>query len=249
MAGDVALVDLFDWDLPIGRCIGVLMQYEQSECVSLDSRVPLVVDEWAFADQLAPRRRRSWVAGRAAMRIALAREGIEAPAVDHDDRGAPVLPPGWSGSISHKEVQRTGETLGGAACERGDVVAVALAGREAMARLGVDVEFDRAPSMDIASHVLRQDEDAALAEMETPARAREVVLRFSAKEALFKALDPFVRRHVGFNEVAVTPHRDGFAGVVWHLASERDEGSFASDVIWRRTTGLVVTMARVRRRP
>jgi 4'-phosphopantetheinyl transferase EntD len=179
------------------------------------------------------------------MRIALAREGIEAPAVDRDDRGAPVLPPAWAGSISHKEVLRAGDIVGDATCERGDVVAVALAGREPMARLGVDVEFDRVPTVDISSHVLTQDEDAALAEMETSARAREVALRFSAKEALYKAVDPFVRRYIGFKEVTVNPHPDGSADAAWHLGAESREGPFASSVLWRRTLGLVVTMARV----
>jgi 4'-phosphopantetheinyl transferase EntD len=243
----MTLVVLFDWDLDFGRCIGVRLPNDQFESRRPmdDPRVQLSREDWALADELPQRRRRPWVAGRAAMRIALAREGIDSRAIGRDDRGAPVLPAGCSGSISHKEVQRPDDLPSHASCEGGDVIAVALVKREPVARLGVDVEFDRAPSVDIASHVLTSDEDAALADLDPATRPREVVLRFSAKEALYKAVDPFVRRHIGFKEVKVTPHPDGSGDVEWRLAGKAGEPPFESRVLWRRELGLVVTMARV----
>jgi 4'-phosphopantetheinyl transferase EntD len=240
------LVVLFDWDLPLGRCVGVRLACEQSEPATAVSRagITLLDQEWAMADDFPPRRRRSWIAGRAAMRIALAREGTEAPAVGHDDRGAPVLPAGYGGSISHKEVARPDE-VGGSSWERADVVAVALVRRELVARLGVDVEIDRCPSADIATRILRGDEVAAVEGMDPAVRTRETLLRFSAKEALYKAIDPYVRRYVGFKEVAVTPHPDGSADVAWHLEARQGQGSFESSVLWRSVSGLIVTMAKV----
>lgn len=247
MTAPMTLVVLFDWDLDVGRCIGVRLPNDESESLRpvVDPTVQLACEEWALADELPQRRRRTWVAGRAAMRIALDRKGIDACAIGRDARGAPVLPIGCAGSISHKEVQRHDDLPSRASYERGEVIAVAIAKQETVARLGVDVELDRAPAMDIASHVLTQDEDAALAELDPAARAHEVVLRFSAKEALYKAVDPFVRRYVGFKEVAVTPHPDGSADVEWRLVGKAGEPPFESRVLWRRDLGLVVTMARV----
>jgi 4'-phosphopantetheinyl transferase EntD len=247
----VALVVLFDWDLPLGRCVGVRLASEPSEGNEVDSRrgLPLLDAEWQMTEALPPRRRRPWIAGRAAIRIALAREGMEAPAVGHDDRGAPVLPAGCAGSISHKEVRRADEADAEASWAPGDVAAVALVRREFAARLGVDVELDRRLSADIASRVLTGGEETGIAGMDQAMRSREVLLRFSAKEAIYKAVDPYVRRYVGFKEVGVTPRPDGSADVTWHLdPQENNEGLFDASVLWRRVSGLVVTMARVGRR-
>ena len=73
------------------------------------------------------------------MREALLRVEIDAPAVLTDSRGAPVLPAGVSGSISHKTK-----------------LAVALVARESRARLGVDIEDDVVGSLDISRRVLRR---------------------------------------------------------------------------------------------
>jgi len=163
-----------------------------------DALAALLPEEQARAAELAPVRRRDWVAGRRALRAALARAGLACDApVLADDRGAPVLPAGVDGSVSHK---------------RG--LAVALASpRDPAARVGVDVELLAAARLDIAPRVLTPDERAALADLDASARARAVTLRFSLKEAVYKAIDPFVRRYVGFREVAVWPAPDGTARV------------------------------------
>jgi enterobactin synthetase component D len=163
-----------------------------------------------------------------AMREALATAGVDAPAILADARGAPVLPPGIAGSISHKES-----------------LAVAIVARGA-ARVGVDVEIDAASAPDIAPKVLTDGERAELASLEANERAREVKLRFSAKEAIYKALDPFVRRYVGFKEVSVRPLPGGGAEVGVHLPSS--EGAFVIEVRWLRWEGFVLTTARVQLR-
>jgi enterobactin synthetase component D len=89
------------------------------------------------------------------------------------------------------------------------------------------------------------DEQAEIASLEAHDRALEVKLRFSAKEAIYKALDPFVRRYVGFKEVAVRPLHGGGAEVGVHLPSS--EGAFVIEVRWLRWEGFVLTTARVER--
>jgi enterobactin synthetase component D len=214
----------FDFHLEHGRCVGVRLSDAEGTIQAL-AESTLGPEERAFAAGLTAVRRRTWVGGRVAMREALAKAGVEAPAILANLRGAPVLPPGIAGSISHKES-----------------LAVALVARGA-ARVGVDIEIDAASAPDIASKVLTDDERAELAGLEAHMRAREVRLRFSAKESIYKALDPFVRRYVGFKEVAVRPLPGGGAQVGMHLPAS--EGTFVIQVRWLRWEGFVLTTARV----
>jgi 4'-phosphopantetheinyl transferase EntD len=223
----VVLDVAFDIELEHGRCVGVRIPEGEAAVAALAEG--LAPEEAAFARGLSPLRRRTWIGGRAALRQALARAGFEVTTpVPADDRGAPALPPGISGSVTHKEG-----------------LAAALVAHATGARVGVDIEHDVVGKQDIASHILADDEVAELSALDAPSRAREVLLRFSAKEAIYKALDPFVRRYVGFKEVSVVTQPDGGARVISRL---RDgEGPFAIDVRWRRFHGIVLTTARVER--
>jgi len=134
----------------------------------------------------ADARKRTFAAGRAAMRLALGERGATCGPILSDVRGAPTLPAGVSGSISHKET-----------------VAVALVDDVGPWRVGVDVEVERTQKIDISRRVLTDDELEQLSGLEPPARARLVLTRFSLKEAIYKAIDPFLRRYVGFREVSI----------------------------------------------
>ena len=222
---------LFDYALGHGRCVGVAIPDSPEDVEALAVAALLPAERVTHARAPLPRRR-TWVGGRAAMRCALARLGVDAPPIAVDDRGAPVLPPRVIGSISHK-----------------DAVAVALVAAGEGARIGVDVEIelgDPTRRLDVSSRILADDEQGELNMVAPPGsqeRPREVLLRFSAKEALYKALDPFVRRYVGFKEVRVSPRPGGTAVVVLRL---RDgEGPFEAEVTWRCADGLILTTARV----
>jgi len=214
----------FDFLLEHGRCIG--LRLPDGETPGAEA---LPAGELAFAAKLTTVRRRTWLGGRVALRLALGRAGLDAPAVLVDPRGAPMLPPEVSGSISHKE------TLA--------VALVAPTTPQSATRLGVDVELDRVSSHDIASKILTDEEVGEVAGLESAVRARAVLLRFSAKEAVYKALDPFVRRYVAFKEVSVRPLPAGGAEVQLHLPAS--EGSFAAEVRWLRWERFFVTTARV----
>jgi 4'-phosphopantetheinyl transferase EntD len=160
----------------------------------------------------------------------LARAGLEAPAVLSDPRGAPLLPPGIAASVTHKAS-----------------VAAALVAPEPTACLGIDIENDEVGKVDISGRVLTDDETGELALVEPRARAREVLLRFSAKEALYKALDPFVQRYVSFREAVVSTRPDGSTQV--ELRLRPGEGPFSAEVRWLRLGAIVLTTARVARLP
>jgi enterobactin synthetase component D / holo-[acyl-carrier protein] synthase len=143
----------------------------------------LAAAEQQRAAELAPVRRRDFIAGRTALRLALAEAPAAGAAMLSDDRGAPVLPAGWVGSLSHK---------GG--------LAAALVAPAGAGHVGVDLERAVAPRADIARRILTPREQAAL-DARAPGRGAEVTLRFAIKEAIYKAIDPYVRRYVGFTEV------------------------------------------------
>ncbi len=214
----------FELSVEHGLCLGMHLP-PASEGADVLAHPSLRPEERALAARMSAVRRRTWVGGRVAMRLALERCMLDVPSVLVDDRGAPVLPAGVSGSISHKET-----------------IAVALVARESTARVGVDIEREGERTLDISSKVLTDDELVEVAGFSPAARDREVLLRFSAKESIYKAIDPFVRRFVGFKEVAVSPRPDGTAEVRDHLP---EPTRFAIEVRWQRLQGYVLTTARV----
>jgi enterobactin synthetase component D len=219
---------VFDLHLEHGRCLCVRLPGADAMLDALAEEA-LAPEERAFAAKLVAMRRRSWIGGRVAMREALERAGLPAPAVLADARGAPAMPEGVAGSISHTHA-----------------FAAALVLRQhhgASARVGLDIERDEEGTIDVAPKVLTGGELDEIAALRPPDRWREVLVRFSAKEAIYKALDPFVRRYVGFKEVAVKPLPDGNAEVRFHLAE--GEGPFAAELRWLRIEGLALTTARV----
>jgi 4'-phosphopantetheinyl transferase EntD len=203
--GTVAIVELTDEH--VARALAALPAAEQ-----------------AHAQTLTGSRRRELVAGRAALHTTfaeLAPELADAPILA-DDRGAPVLPAGWFGSVSHKGTR-----------------AAALVAPAGEARVGVDLELARPARQDIARRILTPREHTALTDRGED-RGVGVTLRFSIKEAIYKAVDPFVRRYVAFTEVEL----DVVDGVA-HVTSELP---FAIETTWREHAGFWLATARARSR-
>lgn len=202
-------------ETPHGLC--VLVDIEDVEGTLL----ALPAEERAHAQTLAEIRRREHAAGRFALHHALA--DFTTPILI-DDRGAPMLPDGWTGSVSHKG------TRAGALVAPFDASG---------AYVGLDLERAAPPKIDIARRVLTPRELGELAGDEL-ARGRAVTLRFAIKEAIYKAIDPYLRRYVGFTEVELD--LDGDACLV------RTELPFAIEATWREHEGFWLATARARRR-
>ena len=170
--------------------------------------------EQALAHALSPVRRRELITGRTALHATLAELAPElaATAILADDRGAPVLPAGWVGSISHKGAR-----------------AAALVAPAGDAQIGVDLELAQPARQDIARWILTPREQAQLVD-----RGRGATLRFSIKEAIYKAIDPFVRRYVAFTEVELEVSEAGVAQVrLGAAARDRDHVARARGVLAR----------------
>jgi len=184
-----------------------------------EAAATLAPEEQALARTLSPVRRRELIAGRTALRALLSPELARHPLLP-DDRGAPQLPPGWVGSVSHK----------------GSHAAAILApSSDPRAHVGVDLELAAPPKQDIARWILTRREQASLAD-----RALGATLRFSIKEAIYKAVDPFVRRYVAFTEVELDVG-DSTAAVTTELP-------LAIETTWRQHGRFWLATARARAR-
>ncbi|HET6281672.1 MAG TPA: 4'-phosphopantetheinyl transferase superfamily protein [Polyangia bacterium] len=232
----------FRRDLPHGRCVAVSLPPApagsladagddgagEKAIVPAATFAQLPDAEQNYARGLAPARRVTWVGGRLALRAALLDLGVDAGAMLSDDRGAPVLPPGTVGSISHKAR-----------------LAIALAAPDADWSVGIDLEDLTARRRgDISTHVLTETERQAIASLEEPQRGHEVLARFAAKEAIYKAVDRFVRRYVSFQEVTLHRSADGELGA--DLSLRAGEGPFDIQLAELSLPGFVIATARVR---
>ena len=148
---------------------------------------PLVGDEVAIAAALGPVRRREFVAGRTALRSLLG----EPVAILPDDRGAPKLPAGWVGSISHKGAR-----------------AAAL-----VAPAGQRLRRPRHRARRAVAPCRSRRRILTPREQQRVHDGRDVTLHFAIKEAIYKAIDPIVRRYVGFTEVELEIAADGSCAV------------------------------------
>ncbi len=238
MPADVA----FRIDLPHGRCVGVRIPtgVEQDNLLSLaPGLASLAEEERDYLESLSPARKPTWLAGRIALHEALRDLGLDAGPILTDRRGAPELPDGVTGSISHKRT-----------------LAVALAARR-LDGLSIGVDLEPVPTLppspsepgwdsrpDISSRVMTPEELAALAATPEPVRRREVVLHFSIKEALYKAINPLISRYVSFQEATILPHPDGSVTVT--LALAKQEGPFLAEARWSEISGHLLTTAAVR---
>ena len=178
---------------------------------------PLLGAEHDIAVALGPVRRRELVAGRAAMRMLL---GEPLPILA-DDRGAPILPAGWVGSISHK-------------AER----AAALLAAAGDGFVGLDIEQAAPSRLPIERRIL------TAAEQQRVRDGRDVTLHFAIKEAIYKAIDPIVRRYVGFTEVELDIRGDGSCRVA---ILDETRLPVVVDAWWQERDGLWLATARGRR--
>jgi 4'-phosphopantetheinyl transferase EntD len=198
-------------ETPHGRCVIL-------ELGEHDELPPLLGDEHALAEKLGPVRRRELAAGRAALRSAL---GIEAPILP-DDRGAPHLPSGWVGSISHKGSRAT-----------------AIVAPSGTGFVGIDLEIAAPSRLPIEKRILTARERDRISD------PREVTLHFSIKEAIYKAIDPIVRRYVGFTEVELDVAPDGGCTV---RVVDAARLPVIVEAWWREHDGHWLATARARRR-
>lgn len=185
-------------------------------------------EEAELARTLRAYRQVAFVGGRLALRRACAQLSADPPPILPDERGAPTLPEHLTGSISHKRT-----------------LAIGMVGQAHNGTLGVDLEEYEPARPRIASSVLTEPELAQIEEMPEERRWISLLTRFSIKESIYKAVDPYVRRYVGFHEAQVEPELGGSAQVTLNL--EHGEGPFHVDARYEWLRGKLLTSVRIRR--
>jgi enterobactin synthetase component D len=182
--------------------------------------------EAELAKSLRGYRQTQFVGGRLALRAACGQLGVTPPPLLQTPRGAPILPKGLVGSVSHKSK-----------------LAVAMASRDDHRTLGVDLEDYGPERLNIAPRVLTAGELDEVRKLQHDRQWMAILIRFSIKEAIYKALDPIVQRYVGFHEAIVTPDLSGNAKV--HLALANQEGPFEVDAHYEWLHGQLLTSVRI----
>lgn len=189
-------------------------------------------DERIVADTMPPARRAAYVAGRRALRAALHRiaPGNANVPLLSTRRGAPQLPAGLTGSISHKRAR-----------------AIALAAPTAGSLVGLDLE-ERPVVADlerpsIARRILTGREQEAIASLDALSHREATIVHFALKEAVYKAIDPYVERYVRFTEVELDVHSDGRA-TVRLLLPELATREVQVEAQWRVDERWIIAMAR-----
>ena len=217
----------FERTLPHGRCVGVSIPPDDGE-ISPAVLARLHAGEAQHAAALRPPRQMTWVAGRLALRTALRRMGIEAAAILPNHRGAPAMPAGVVGSISHTRT-----------------MAVALAAADTGWAVGIDIERNTMGRQDISRRVLTEPERAEVDRLPPEQRGQSIMQRFSLKESIYKAIDPFLLRYVGFREVGVTPLEQGRVAILPRLVRG---GPLEIEAWWSTSDTFVLCSARARPR-
>ncbi|MCK5690750.1 4'-phosphopantetheinyl transferase superfamily protein [Myxococcota bacterium] len=212
-------------DLPHGRCVVVSLPEDGIP----ESRVTKELSEetLTYGRTLSPRRTTSWIGGRVALRRAAMDLGLDPGALLPNQHGAPTLAAGVVGSISHKSQ-----------------LAAGLAALEDGWMRGVDIEELGRERLHIASRVLTPNEEEEVNRLPENERWAALLLRFSLKEAVYKAIHPTLQRYVGFHEVMVRPLENGECEIKLELRP--DESEFEIEARWLRTGDIILSSCRAR---
>jgi enterobactin synthetase component D len=132
-----------------------------------------------------------------------------------NEHGAPCPPPGIALSITHKKH-----------------LAVAIAARSELGDLGVDLECLEPERPGIANKILRPEEEQRIGLLPEDRRWTATIVRFSIKEAIYKALAPRLQRYIGFDEAAVALRTDGCADIRLHLQNGPEPSLIEGRFVW-----------------
>lgn len=230
---------------PFGQLVLVELRLDETDEAFDEASASLLADLPKSASSL---RRTNYLAGRLALMEALRHAGAAPHPIGQSARGAPIVPLGFSGSVSHKRLRRA---------EGPSVVAAALVAKvePGQVTVGVDLETKAPARPDIASRILTAIEQRGLVggEVDWP----RVLASFSVKESIYKAVDPLLQRYVAFSEAELTDvpahwPTPGGAFVRALLARRRGEPSFELEAFLQTPAedpDLLVSAVRATRRP
>ncbi len=152
-----------------------------------DQRAALFEAERALVEHAVEKRQCEFASGRVAAHRVMSRLGLEIAPVLADGR-APRWPEGHLGSIAHTN----------------QWAMATLAARATTAGVGLDIERHDRMRAEMLHLVLTP------AELEADADPAHGLVKFSAKETVYKAVNPLVGTYIGFREVEIDLRGDSF---------------------------------------
>jgi 4'-phosphopantetheinyl transferase EntD len=151
-----------------------------------DTEPDLFPEEARAVERAIDSRRRDFALGRSCARAALARFGVPPAPIPMLSNRAPVWPDGYVGSITH--------------CR--SFVAAAVARSTEFAGIGLDAEAtDRPLAPRLERLICTSREQKQLRQLSAEAARAQLLLIFSAKEAVYKAVSPVSGVFLGFRDV------------------------------------------------
>lgn len=262
VAATVGYEKLFDVNLPEGRCVGIRVgqlgasrndQTDEKQGTRSSSTAPsktlacwvhesLHPDEVQFATQLASNTsQKSFIGGRLALRHAMECH-VQDCVILKDAHGRPQIPPSFVGSVSHK-----GDVA--VALVAPTTTSTMISSERRNWAIGVDLELRQKGHKRIARRILTPDERANLGLLNNVDADEEVLLRFSVKEALYKATHPLICQYVGFQEAETQPLADGTVQVDLNIRSGAHKEFESVTAHWRILDDYFLTSGRVRLKP
>lgn len=222
------------WTSSHGVCTGIQISFREASSESLKQAllVRLHPEESRLARRMPERRALDWMGGRIALREAMKayRPGYLSPALS-TPRGAPLIPGGFCASISHKS-------------NESEIAAVALVARADEGSIGVDLEIVDEPRTAIAPLVLTPAELKMVEKLPEAQRWFRILLHFSLKEAVYKAIDPVVQRYVDYQEASLDLSLEGSAEIIWHTPGLK---GLVVDALWTTRGRYILTSARLQK--
>lgn len=167
---------------------------------------------------MKPHRQTSFAGGRIALRRALRAAGETAFAnkpVLSASSGAPAVPSGIVGSISHTHGVAAAfilplRVLGDECVAHNSINQFDLGSERKRCAVGVDIErVDRKLPLKLARKTLSKEEIQTLGLIEGLSAESDLLLRISIKESLYKAMHPLVGKAIRWHSVQIQPGPDG----------------------------------------
>lgn len=237
----IKTLDVSIWDNTT-RCVVLTIPNHMNDVLNASENHPeeatYINNVFVSSNRYSVKRFNTFLGGRQALRLAFKslNYNLNTP-IFKDLYGAPILvsssqssslfhlqniitdnPCYLSGSISHKDSY---------------VVGIASVTSSKQGNLGIDIEKSRnKASSRLKDRILTQNEQDSLGRLQIMSTDNsyhqvsvdeEVLLRFSLKESIFKALHPFICQPIGFHEVEVFPQSDGTAELKFQLVHKPSE--------------------------
>jgi len=141
-----------------------------------DLTAPLFPEEEGCMARCAPKRRAEFVAGRTAARAALRQLGVQDQGIRPGPNRAPKWPDGLTGSITHDPSH----------------CLAAVARKRHVRGIGIDIERRQCMPKAARDLFMSASDQGAIPGLSTPSSKDMPVTVFSAKESVFKALNPLM---------------------------------------------------------